>query len=84
MSQQTPTTTISPKVAAEAYAHFGTRDYPAGSWAHKLMSLMACASPDNRARLAQAFPEYAAAVDMAKYDVLGIDNLRYLARGEAA
>lgn len=81
MSQQTP---ISPKVAADAVAHFGTRDYPAGSWTHKLMSLMACASPDNRARLATAFPEYAAAVDMAKYDVLGIDNLKHIARGEAA
>lgn len=83
MSQQTPTI-ISPKVANQVLAHFGCGGYPAGSWAHKLIALMACADRDNLTKLAAGFPEYAAAVDMAKYDVLGIDNLRYLARGEAA
>lgn len=84
MSQQTPTTRISPKVANQVLAHFGSGGYPAGSWAHKLISLMASADRDNLAKLALGFPEYAAAVDMAKYDVLGIDNLKHIARGEAA
>lgn len=78
--QTTPTITISPTVANQVLDHFGRGGYPASSWAHKLITLMACADRDNLAKLATGFPEYAAAVDMAKYDRLGIENLQRLAR----
>lgn len=74
-------TVIPPKVANQVLDHFGRGGYPAGSWKQKLIGLLASADRENFALLAVAFPEYAAAVDIAKYDLLGIENLQRIARG---
>ncbi|MFR9796577.1 hypothetical protein ACL02U_11835 [Streptomyces sp. MS06] len=66
-------------VAAHVLSHFGRGGYPAGDWAESLISLIDRADMANRARLANAFPDYGAAIYLAKYDEDGITTLQQIA-----
>jgi len=70
--------TIPPDVAAHVLSHFGRGGYPAGAWTESLITLIDSADMANRARLLGAFPEYGAAVLLAKYDEEGIATLHRL------
>jgi hypothetical protein len=78
----TETTAIPAEVAAHVLSHFGRGGYPAGDWAESLITLIDRADMVNRAKLLAAFPEYGAAVLLAKYDEEGIATLQRIARGE--
>jgi hypothetical protein len=67
---------ISAKVAAHVLSHFGRGGYPAGDWTESLITLIDRADMANRAKLLTAFPDYGAAVLLAKYDENGIATLR--------
>lgn len=82
MSLSSPT--IPADVAAHVLSHFGRGGYPAGDWAESLISLIDRADMVHRAKLANAFPEYGAAVLMAKYDEEGIATLQRIVQGEVA
>ena len=58
---------------------FGEGGYAAGHFTQKLMELMCFADNVNLERLALAFPGYAAAVRLAKYDMGGIARLKVIA-----
>jgi hypothetical protein len=76
----TETTTIPAEVAAHVLSHFGRGGYPAGDWSEALITLIDRANMTNRAKLLAAFPDYGAAVLLAKYDEEGIDKLKRAAR----
>ncbi|MFG3660289.1 hypothetical protein [Streptomyces sp. NPDC047706] len=80
MSTSSPT--IPADVAAHVLSHFGRGGYPAGDWTETLITLIDRADMVHRAKLADAFPEYGAAVLLAKYDEEGIATLQRIARGE--
>lgn len=83
MSTSSPT--ISREVAAHVLSHFGRPGgYPAGDWTESLISLIDRADMTHRARLLDAFPDYGAAITLAKYDENGIDTLQAIAAGKAA
>lgn len=83
MSITSPTSTISREVAAHVLSHFGRPGgYPAGDWTESLISLIDRADMTNRAKLLGAFPEYGAAITLAKYDENGINILQAIARGD--
>jgi hypothetical protein len=81
MSTSSPT--IPADVAAHVLSHFGRGGYPAGDWTEALITLIDRADMANRAKLLGAFPEYGAAVLLAKYDEEGIATLQRILRGEA-
>ncbi|WP_171117876.1 MULTISPECIES: hypothetical protein [unclassified Streptomyces] len=76
MSTSSPT--IPADVAAHVLSHFGRGGYPAGDWTESLITLIDRADMTNRAKLLAAFPEYGAAVLLAKYDEEGIATLQRL------
>jgi len=78
----TETTTIPADVAAHVLSHFGRGGYPAGDWTETLITLIDRADMTNRAKLAAAFPDYGAAVLLAKYDEEGIATLQRILQGE--
>ena len=79
------TTAITREVAAHVLSHFGREGgYPAGDWTESLISLIDRADFTNRAKLAQPYPDYSAAINLAKYDDNGIDTLQRIAAGGAA
>jgi hypothetical protein len=80
----TETTTIPAEVAAHVLSHFGRGGYPAGDWAESLITLIDRADMVNRAKLTGAFPDYGAAVLLAKYDEEGIATLQRIVHGETA
>ncbi|MFL4904879.1 hypothetical protein ACJ6WF_17230 [Streptomyces sp. MMS24-I2-30] len=82
MSTSSPT--ITADVAAHVLSHFGRGGYPAGDWTESLITLIDRADMANRAKLANAFPEYGAAVLLAKYDEQGITTLTAIASGQVA
>jgi hypothetical protein len=82
MSTSSPT--IPAEVAAHVLSHFGRGGYPAGDWTESLITLIDRADMTNRARLLAAYPEYGAAITLAKYDENGIATLQAIACGEAA
>ncbi|MFJ3507856.1 hypothetical protein [Streptomyces luteogriseus] len=77
----TETTTIPAEVAAHVLSHFGRGGYPAGDWSEALITLIDRADMANRAKLLNAFPDYGAAVLLAKYDEHGIATLLDIAAG---
>lgn len=80
MSPSSPT--ISREVAAHVLSHFGRPGgYPAGDWTESLISLIDRADMTHRARLCGAFPDYGAAITLAKYDENGIATLQAIAGG---
>ncbi|NYV73111.1 hypothetical protein [Streptomyces sp. UH6] len=80
----TTSTVISPEVAAHVLSHFGRGGYPAGDWTELLITLIDRADMANRAKLAQTFPDYGAAISLAKYDENGIAQLQHIFAGTAA
>ncbi|NUP35959.1 MAG: hypothetical protein HOY76_02785 [Streptomyces sp.] len=81
MSTSSPT--ISREVAAHVLSHFGRPGgYPAGDWTESLISLIDRADMTHRARLFGAFPDYGAAIILAKYDENGIATLQAMAAGK--
>lgn len=80
MSTTSPT--IPAEVAAHVLSHFGRGGYPAGDWTESLITLIDRADTTNRAKLLAAFPEYGAAVLLAKYDEEGIATLQRIVQGE--
>jgi hypothetical protein len=80
MSTTSPT--IPADVAAHVLSHFGRGGYPAGDWTESLITLIDRADMANRAKLLGAFPEYGAAVLLAKYDEEGIATLQRIVQGE--
>ncbi len=82
MSTSSP---ITSEVAAHVLSHFGRPGgYPAGDWTESLISLIDRADMTHRARLLGAFPDYGAAITLAKYDENGIATLQAIAAGEVA
>jgi len=75
---------IPPEAACHVLNHYGHGGYPAGSWTEKLISLLATADELNFGLLADAFPEYGAAVTAIQYDPDGIANLQRIAGQVAA
>jgi hypothetical protein len=77
------TPVITAEAAAHVLFHYG-RDggYQAGSTS--LLYTIDLADPGNRDKLAQAFPEYVAAVVAIQYDRDGVTRLQRIARGEEA
>ncbi|GHH87916.1 hypothetical protein [Streptomyces capitiformicae] len=83
MSPSSPT--FSREIAAHVLSHFGhPGGYPAGDWTESLISLIDRADMTHRARLLDAFPDYGAAITLAKYDENGIATLQAIAAGKAA
>ncbi|MGW7597297.1 hypothetical protein [Streptomyces antimycoticus] len=63
--------------------HFGHGGYQAGTFTQHLIRALATADMANKAKLANAYPDYAAAVIAMEYDPDGVANLQRIARGEA-
>jgi predicted dienelactone hydrolase len=80
----TSSPTISAETANHVLFHFGRGGYQAGSFTTHLLSAFAAADQQNFHHLAEAFPEYGAAVAAIQYDPNGVTNLQTIARGEAA
>jgi hypothetical protein len=68
-------------VAAHVLNHFGHDGIPAGDWTESLITLIARADMTRAAKLATAFPDYGAAVLLAKYDPDGVARLKDIAAG---
>lgn len=80
MSTNSP---ITSEVAAHVLSHFGRPGgYPAGDWTESLISLIDRADMVHRAKLTAAFPDYGAAIILAKYDERGINQLQAIASGK--
>lgn len=82
-------TASAPTIQRETAAHvlwmFGQPGgYPPGDYMQDLLTLIARSDQQNTAGFAIGFPEQTAAVRLAKYDETGIDQLRTIARTEAA
>lgn len=76
--------TIPAETANHVLWHYGHGGYQAGTFTQHLISALATADMDNKAKLANAYPDYAAAVIAIEYDPDGVTNLQRIARGEAA
>ncbi|MFG3127443.1 hypothetical protein ACGFZU_07040 [Streptomyces tendae] len=72
---------IPAEVAAHVLSHFGRGGYPAGDWTESLISLIDRADMVHRAKLTATFPEYGAAIALAKYDENGIAILQAIVAG---
>ncbi|MFJ8929309.1 hypothetical protein ACIRLA_22290 [Streptomyces sp. NPDC102364] len=80
--------TTSPTIPAETARHvlwmFGNEGgYRPGSFTQRLLELLAHADRVNLAKLAQAYPAEAAAVDLAQNDENGIAKLTRISVGQA-
>lgn len=74
------TPTIPPEVAAHVLWQFDRGGYQPGTFTQHLLSALGAADEDNFCRLADAFPEYAAAVAAIKYDPDGVAILQKAAK----
>lgn len=75
---------IPAETANHVLFHFGRGGYQAGRFTQHLIAALAAADMTNKAKLANAYPDYAAAVIAIEYDPDGVANLQRVARGEAA
>ncbi|MFE2497152.1 hypothetical protein [Streptomyces scopuliridis] len=78
------TPTIPAETANHVLAHFGRGGYQAGTFTQHLIAALCAADMDNKAKLATAYPDYAAAVIAMEYDPDGAAHLQRIAAGEAA
>lgn len=78
----TETTAIPAEVAAHVLFHYGHKGIPAGDWHASLITLIDRADITAAKQLATAFPDYGAAVLLAKYDRDGITHLQNIATGQ--
>lgn len=76
--------TIPAETANHVLWHFGHGGYQPGTFTEKLLAALCAADMDNKAKLADAYPDYAAAVIAIEYDPDGVTNLQRIARGETA
>ena len=76
--------TITPETANHVLWHFGRGGYQPGSFTQKLLELICAADLDNKAKLAQIFPEYVHCVLAMEYDPDGVAQLQGIATGSAA
>ncbi|MCX5601579.1 hypothetical protein OOK29_25855 [Streptomyces phaeochromogenes] len=82
MSTTAPAEEITPQIAAEVLHHYGHRDtHKPDAFYGLLVKLMAKADYANARSLANAFPTWAAAVDLARYSSTGTDTLAAIAAG---
>jgi hypothetical protein len=72
---------ISRETANHVLYHFGSGGYPADGFTTNLVYLLATAKGPNAVRLAETFPEYAAAMRLASDVGDGADRLRAIAAG---
>ncbi|MEU1043890.1 hypothetical protein ABZ400_01885 [Streptomyces sp. NPDC005897] len=70
---------IPAEVACHVLNHYGRGGYPAGDWTASLISLIDRADMVHQAKLTTAFPDYGAAIALAKYDEEGIATLQRIA-----
>lgn len=77
--EENPAPTISAKAAAHVLFHEALGGWPPSTFAAKLLNLWTSADTDNAEHLADAFPEYAAAIALVKSGQPGIDRLRAIA-----
>lgn len=70
---------VTREVASHVLHHYGAGGYPPGHFTHLLVMAAASADPTNLQRLALGFPEYVAAVRLARDVDGGIDVLRSIA-----
>lgn len=83
MSHQTPT--IPAEVARHVLWQFDADGgWQPGSFTQHLMNALCAADVVNFHQIQAAYPDYGAAVTLAKNDPQGITHLQYVARGEAA
>lgn len=75
-----------PVIPAETANHvlfqFGRGGYQAGTFTQHLISALCSADMANKAKLAEVYPDYAAAVIAMEYDRDGAANLQRIAVGE--
>ncbi|WP_282790841.1 hypothetical protein [Streptomyces sp. CC224B] len=82
MSTTSPT--IPAETARHVLWHFGQEGgHRPGSFTQRLMETFAAADMPNTAKLANAYPDYAAAFLAAQYDPDGITALQRIASGQA-
>ena len=67
---------ISREVAAHVLYHFGSGGYAPGSFVESLLVAFSRADVNNHMRLSMAFPEYGFAMEIAKNELGGIDDLK--------
>ncbi len=82
MSTSAPT--IPAETANHVLFHFGRGGYQAGSFTEYLIHALCAADMVNKAKLAEVYPDYAAAVIAMEYDPDGVANLQRIADGRAA
>lgn len=72
---------IPAKTANHVLFHYGHGGYQAGTFTQHLIAALATADMTNKAKLADAYPDYAAAVIAIEYDPDGVANLQRIAGG---
>lgn len=73
--------TITPEIANHVLHHFGEGGYEPGNFTRQLIATIAAADMENKAKLATAYPGYAAAVIGMEYDPEAVTWLTKLAGG---
>jgi hypothetical protein len=73
--------TIPAETANHVLFHFGRGGYQAGTFTQILIAALCAADMTNKAKLADAYPDYAAAVIAMEYDPDGAANLQRIAGG---
>jgi hypothetical protein len=58
---------ITPEIAAHVLFHLGRGGWPGSTFVQKLLAAFDVADAPNRLQLAEGFPGYAAAFELAKY-----------------
>ncbi|MFJ2676341.1 hypothetical protein [Streptomyces sp. NPDC087525] len=81
MSDTAPT--IPAETANHVLYHFGRGGYDAGNFTKYLIFALTAADMTNKAKLAEVYPDYAAAVIAMEYDPDGAAHLQRIAVGEA-
>ncbi|MFD9192940.1 hypothetical protein ACFWCA_32600 [Streptomyces phaeochromogenes] len=82
--EENPAPTISMETAAHVLFQERLGGWPPSTFASKLLDLWTSADTDNAEHLADAFPEYAAAIALLKSGQPGIEQLRAIAPATAA
>lgn len=76
-----PVDQITPEIAAHVLFHFGRDGWPASGFKSRLVELIATADAVNRASLAQGFPGYVAAFNLAQTSDSGTATLQAIVAG---
>ena len=79
--EERPGVEITPEIASQVLHHFGRGGFPAPGFTATLILAIAQADVVNRARLAEGFPGYVAAVNLAQLTDTGTATLIAIARG---